>query len=136
MQPPRRLSRLVRRCAKKSRRSPASNLNGRSNGSASRRETGKLEQDTGQTKDCLHARSARSRFLCWGKADSPSDVSRPSSAHHSHVEEFAHGRTLSKYPTPNIAPSIAVDELYNRLGTASAPQPATWLAKAPAKAQS
>jgi hypothetical protein len=38
--------------------------------------------------------------------------------------------------SPNIPPSIAVDELYNRLGTASAPQPATWLAKASAKAQS
>jgi hypothetical protein len=38
--------------------------------------------------------------------------------------------------TANIPPSIAVDELYNWLGTASAPQPATWLAKAPAKAQS
>jgi hypothetical protein len=38
--------------------------------------------------------------------------------------------------SPNIPPSIAVDELYNRLGTASASQPVTWLAKAPAKAQS
>jgi hypothetical protein len=32
--------------------------------------------------------------------------------------------------------SITAHELYNRLGTASAPQPVTWPAKAPAEAQS
>ena len=36
--------------------------------------------------------------------------------------------------SPNIPPSIAVDELYNRLRIASAPQ--IWLAKRPPKAQS
>jgi hypothetical protein len=32
-------------------------------------------------------------------------------------------------PSPNIPPSIAVNEVYNRLGIASTPQPATWPAK-------
>jgi hypothetical protein len=36
----------------------------------------------------------------------------------------------------NFPPAITVDELYNRLDTASASQPAIWPAKAPAKAQS